>query len=103
MIPKTLQQSVRWKQLEHEDFQATGHEAQNMLTLQATAKDHKKERYEVDCPKPMQCSRRNKYVAIQARCSQQILRQGTLTDAPFKSRTIPVIPIDPCRWIIQPR
>jgi hypothetical protein len=67
MIPKTLQQSVRWKQLEHEDFQATSHEAQNMLTLQATpAKDHKDERYEVDCPKPIQCSRRNKYVAIQA-------------------------------------
>jgi hypothetical protein len=65
MIPKTLQQSVRWKQLEHEDFQATGHEAQNMLTLRATAKDPKEGRYEVDCPKPMQCSRRNKYVAIQ--------------------------------------
>jgi hypothetical protein len=67
MISKTLQQSVRWKQLEHEDFQATSHEAQNMLTLQTTAKDRKEERQEVDCPKPMQCSRRNEYSAIQAK------------------------------------
>jgi hypothetical protein len=38
-----------------------------MLTLQATAVDHKDERYEVDCLKPIQCSRKNEYVAIQAK------------------------------------